>query len=214
MPLGRPSTICSRSEMPIHATDRATGVELPALKAINPKVSRNVSDAVMWALEMRVEKRPQTIRDFLMAMRGTRPCSPIPQSEHTTVSTRPETGRRIAKGMGWVEVRLSRSGPFPLDCPVTINVGRRASRNYGQFEVCRSVTVTRERDSVRIELAGGEYQFSATCTVAVKDDLVFATKILTSDTCNLIVPTDQIVTLRLDRRFDDLYLTGDKACLT
>jgi len=116
--------------------------------------------------------------------------------------------------MGWVEVRLSRSGPFPLDCPVTINVGRRASRNYGQFEVCRSVTVTRERDSVRIELAGGEYQFSATCTVAVKNDLVFATKILTSDTCNLILPTDQIVTLRLERRFDDLYLTGDKACLT
>jgi serine/threonine protein kinase len=226
-------------EMPIHATDRATGVELPALKAINPKVSRNVSDAVMWALEMRVEKRPQTIGDFLMAMKGTRPCSPIPQSEHTRVSTRPETGRRIAKGMGWVEVRLSRSGPFPLDCPVTINVGRRASRNYGQFEVCRSVTrypidahnilpdrnygqfevcrsvtVTRERDSVRIELAGGEYQFSATCTVAVKDALVFATKILTSDPCHLIVPTDQIVTLRLERRFDDLYLTGDKACLT
>ena len=201
-------------EMPIQATDRATGVELPALKAINPKVSRNVSDAVMWALEMRVDKRPQTIGDFLMAMKGTRPCSPIPQSEHAKVSTRPETERRIAKGMGWVEVRLSRSGSFPLDCPVTINVGRRASRNYGQFEVCRSVTVTRERDSVRIELAGGEYQFSATCTVAIKNDLVFATKILTSDTCNLIVSTDQIVTLKLDRRFDDLYLTGDKACLT
>ena len=201
-------------EMPIQATDRATGVELPALKAINPKVSRNVSDAVMWALEMRVEKRPQTIRDFLIAMRGTRPRSPILRSEHTTVSTRAETGRRIAQGMGWVEVRMSRSGSFPLDCPVTINVERRVSRNYGQFEVCRSVTVTREHDSVKIELAGGEYQFSATCTVAVKDDLVFATKILTSDTCNLIVPTDQIVTLRLDRRFDDLYLTGDKTCRT
>jgi len=116
--------------------------------------------------------------------------------------------------MGWVEISLSRSGSFPIDCPVTINIERRGSRNYGQFEVCRSVTVTRERDSVRIELAGGEYQFSATCTVAVKDDLVFATKILTSDTCNVIVPTDQIVTLRLDRRFDDLYLTGDKTCRT
>src|SRR5271166_6622131 len=201
-------------EMPIHATDRATGVELPALKAINPKVSRNVSDAVMWALEMRVEKRPQSVRDFLMTMRGTRPRSPIPESLHTTVSTRAETGRRVAQGMGWVEISLSRSGSFPIDCPVTINVGRRASRNYGQFEICRSVTATREQDSVRIELAGGKYQFSATCTVAVKNDLVFATKILTSCTCNLIVPTDQVVTLRLDRRFDDLYLAGDKACLT
>jgi len=201
-------------EMPIHATDRATGVELRAPHQINPKVSHNVSNAVMWALEMRVEKRPQTIGDFLMAMRGTRPCSPIPQSERTSVSTRPETGRRIAKGMGWVEVRLSRSGPFPLDCPVTINVGRRASRNYSQFEMCRSVTVTREHDSVRIELAEGEYEFSATCTIAVKDDLVFSTKILTSDKCNLIVPNGQIVTLRLDRLFDDLNLAEDKICRT
>ena len=73
-------------EMPIQATDRATGVELPALKAINPKVSRNVSDAVMWALEMRVEKRPQTIRDFLIAMRGTRPRSPIlPKRTHNGI---------------------------------------------------------------------------------------------------------------------------------
>jgi len=56
-------------DMPIQATDRATGVELPALKAINPKVSRNVSDAVMWALEMRVEKRPQSVRDFLRSCR-------------------------------------------------------------------------------------------------------------------------------------------------
>ena len=87
-------------EMPIQATDRATGVELPALKAINPKVSRNVSDAVMWALEMRVEKRPQSVRDFLMTMRGTRPCSPIPQNLHTTVSTGAEKGRQVAYGTG------------------------------------------------------------------------------------------------------------------
>jgi serine/threonine protein kinase len=201
-------------EMPIHATDRATGVELPALKAINPKVSRNVSDAVMWALEMRVEKRPQTIRDFLIAMRGARPRSPIPRGEHTTVSTSAETGRRVAQGMGWVEISLSRSGSFPIDCPVTINIERRVSRSYGQFEMCRSVTVTRERDSVRIELAGGEHQFSATCTIAVKHELVFATKILTSDKCNVMVPNDQIVTLRLYRKFDDLYLAGDKTCRT
>jgi serine/threonine protein kinase len=206
-------------EMPIHATDRATGVELPALQAINPTVSRNVSDAVMWALEMRVEKRPQTIRDFLIAMRKARPRSPIPRGEHTTVSTRAETARRIAQGMGCVEIRLSRSGSFPIDCPVTINVEQRVRQYHRHFEMCRSVTVTREEDNVRIELASGEYQFSATCTIAVEDELVvatlvFTTKILTSDPCNLIVPTDQIVTLRLDRLFDDLYLAGDKTCRT
>src|SRR5271157_5673384 len=197
-------------EMPIQATDRATGVELGAPHQINPRVSHNVSNAVMWALEMRVEKRPQTIGDFLMAMRGARPRSPIPRGEHTTVSTRAETARRIAQGMGWVEISLSRSGSFPIDCPVTINVGGRASRNYGQFEMCRSVTVTREHDSIRIELAEGEYEFSATCTIAVKDELVFATKILTSHTCNMIVARDQVVTLRLHRLYDDLYLAGGK----
>jgi len=117
-------------------------------------------------------------------------------------------GRRASRNYGQFEVCRSVTG-YPIDAHNVL-----PDRNYGQFEVCRSVTVTRERDSVRIELAGGEYQFSATCTVAVKDALVFATKILTSDPCHLIVPTDQIVTLRLDRRFDDLYLTGDKACLT
>jgi F-box protein 11 len=117
-------------EMPIHATDRATGVKLPALQGINPKVSRSVSSAVMWALEMRVDKRPQSIRDFLMAVRGTRPPFLISQSVDTTVSTRAETGRRIAQGMGCVEISLSRLGSFPIDCPVTINVERRHNRYY------------------------------------------------------------------------------------
>jgi len=201
-------------EMPIQATDRAMGVELPAPKAINPKVSHNVSKAVLWALEMRVEKRPQSVRDFLLTMLGTRPCSPIPQNLHTAVSTGAEKGRQVAYGTGSVEISLSRSGSFPIDCPVTINVGKRVSQYYGQFETCRSVTATCEQDSVRIELVGGEYQFSATCTIAVKDAPVFATKILTSDKCNLIVPNGHTVTLKLDRLFDDLYLAGGKTCLT
>jgi serine/threonine protein kinase len=198
-------------EMPIHATDRATGVELRAPHQINPRVSHNVSNAVMWALEMRVEKRPQTMGDFLMAMRGARPRSPIPRGEHTTVSTRAETARRIAQGMGWVEISLSPSGSFPIDCPVTINVGRRASRNYGQFEMCMSVTVTREHDSIRIALAECVYEFSATCTISITDELVFSTKILTSHEYNEIVTRDQIMTLMLHRLHYDLYLAEGKA---
>ena len=198
-------------EMPIQATDRATGVELPAPKAINPKVSHNVSNAMMWALEMRVEKRPQTIRDFIVAMKGAHPRSSIPRREHTTESTRVETAPRIAQGMGCVEIKLSRSGPFPIDCPVTINVEKRVSQYYRQSEPYRSVTVSREHDSIRIELAEGVYEFSATCTIAVKDELVFSTKILTSHKCNEIVTRDQIMTLMLHRLHYDLYLAEGKA---
>src|SRR5271157_2237290 len=198
-------------EMPIHATDRATGVELGAPHQINPKVSRNVSDAVMWALEMRVEKRPQSVRDFLIAMKGVRSRSPIPRREPTTGSTRVETAPRIAQGMGCVEIKLSRSGPFPIDCPVTINVEKRVSQYYCQSEPYRSVTVSREHDSIRIELAEGVYEFSATCTIAVKDELVFSTKILTSHKCNEIVTRDQIMTLMLHRLHYNLYLAEGKA---
>jgi serine/threonine protein kinase len=201
-------------EMPIHATDRATGIALPSPQGINPRVSRNVSDAVMWALEMRVEKRPQSVQDFLMAIRGARPRVASPQSVDTTAWTGVETGRQSAHGMGCVEISLSRSGSFPINRPVTIEVERRVSQYYGQFEVCKSVTVTPKQDSARIELLGGEYQLSATCTIAVKNELVFATKILTSDKYNLILKNGQIVTLRLDRLFDDLYLAGDKTCRT
>jgi len=197
-------------EMPIQATDRATGVELPAPKAINPKVSHNVSNAMMWALEMRVENRPQTIRDFIVAMRGACPRSSISRREHTTESTRVETAPRIAQGMGCVEIKLSRSGPFPIDCPVTINVEKRVSQYYRQSEPYRSVTVSREHDSIRIELAEGVYEFSATCTIAVKDDLVFSTKILTSHKYNEIVTRDQIMTLMLHRLHYDLYLAEGK----
>jgi hypothetical protein len=70
--------------------------------------------------------------------------------------------------------------------------------------------MTRGQDSVRIELVDGEYQFFATCTISVEDELVtamliFTTKILTSNYCNLVVKNNQIL-LGLDRCSDNLYL--------
>ena len=62
-------------QVPIQATDRAAGVELAAPRRLNGKISRQVSDAIMWAMEMRVDKRPQNASDFVQAMRGARSAS-------------------------------------------------------------------------------------------------------------------------------------------
>jgi serine/threonine protein kinase len=55
-------------EMPPSATDRATGDDLRPPHEANPAVSPEVSEAVMWAMEMRIDERPQTIADFLTAL--------------------------------------------------------------------------------------------------------------------------------------------------
>jgi serine/threonine protein kinase len=59
-------------QVPIQATDRAAGVELAAPRRLNSSISRQVSDAVMWAMEMQVDKRAQSASDFVQAMRGAR----------------------------------------------------------------------------------------------------------------------------------------------
>jgi len=62
-------------QVPIQATDRAAGVELAAPKRLNSRISRQLSDAVMWAMEMRIDKRPQSAGQFIQALRGARPVS-------------------------------------------------------------------------------------------------------------------------------------------
>ncbi len=59
-------------EMPPQAPDRAQGVTLRPPYAVNPQVSKQVSDAVMWAMEMKVAQRPQTVDDFVAALVGRR----------------------------------------------------------------------------------------------------------------------------------------------
>jgi serine/threonine protein kinase len=200
-------------EMPVQATDRATGVPLPAPRTINPKVSPDLSDAVMWAMEIKVDQRPQTVRDFLVATKGGLPRTSIPHSGHPRPPTRVVPARQSAQGVGCVEIVVSRTGSFRIECPVTINIKKRVSRSqyHSQFEVCKSVTGTREQELVRIDLDDGEYEFSATCTIAVKDQLIFATRILNSDSCRLIIQRDQAVRLRLNRQFDDLFLSEENA---
>jgi serine/threonine-protein kinase len=73
-------------QMPAPATDRASGVDLKPPRAVNPAVSQTVSDAVMWALEMRIDRRPQTVRAFIDALahrprRAPPDVAPPPQTD-------------------------------------------------------------------------------------------------------------------------------------
>ena len=57
-------------ERPVQATDRAAGVELKSPRQLNHKVSQTVSDAVMWAMEMRADARPQSACNFVEGLTG------------------------------------------------------------------------------------------------------------------------------------------------
>lgn len=52
-------------ELPVAATDRAIGIELPPANELNPKVSLRVSNVVQTGLAMEVARRPQTAREFI-----------------------------------------------------------------------------------------------------------------------------------------------------
>jgi len=57
-------------QVPPSAPDRAHGIDLLPPHQLNPKVSRSVSEAVMKAMAMKVDERPQTVRAFIEALRG------------------------------------------------------------------------------------------------------------------------------------------------
>lgn len=56
---------------PVYAPDRAN-LDLDPPDQLNPKVSSQVSEAIVWALEVKATDRPQTVKEFLGALsRGT-----------------------------------------------------------------------------------------------------------------------------------------------
>jgi serine/threonine protein kinase len=76
--------------MPADATDRVTGVVLRSPRELNPLVSVAVSDAVMWAMEIRVDRRPQTVQEFLAAL-GSSALGAAPRAENRGMAPAPPT---------------------------------------------------------------------------------------------------------------------------
>jgi len=59
-------------QVPVSAADRFSGVELRSVREINGRVSRQVEEAVMKAMAMRVEERPQSVGEFVGLLKGWR----------------------------------------------------------------------------------------------------------------------------------------------
>ena len=68
--------------VPVQATDRANGVELRAPHQVNGKISRAVSDAVMWALQMKAPERPQSVLAFVEALKKGVPRKSEPKRQN------------------------------------------------------------------------------------------------------------------------------------
>ena len=66
---------CLTGRIPPAATDRAAGVELQPPHELNPRLNRLVSEAVLWALALHAADRPQSVREFLTALRSTKDSS-------------------------------------------------------------------------------------------------------------------------------------------
>ncbi|MFN0074694.1 MAG: hypothetical protein ACKVVP_24690, partial [Chloroflexota bacterium] len=80
----------------------------------NPALSPTVNDAIMWAMRMRVDERPQTVRDLLDRLENlesSRPASPAPNPMSPARLPEPATPPRRPT---W-HPQLPYDGPFDLD---------------------------------------------------------------------------------------------------
>lgn len=59
--------------MPTASLDRMTGQELAPPANVNPAIPQRLSDAVMWAMALEVEDRPQQAGRFVQALHGEAP---------------------------------------------------------------------------------------------------------------------------------------------
>jgi uncharacterized protein with WD repeat len=81
-------------QVPVSAADRMSGVELKGVREINGRVSRQVEEAVMKAMAMRVEERPQSVEEFVRLL--TSPSVGVPKAPKVSVPS-------VVKGV-WREV--------------------------------------------------------------------------------------------------------------
>lgn len=91
--------------VPEEAPERMYGGDLTPVRQLNRKVSQAVSDAVMWAMQLRGDQRPQSVDEFLQALHQGRATAPAaqptvaqpaaaPAAAQTTV---PASGRRLPR---------------------------------------------------------------------------------------------------------------------
>ncbi len=95
---------------PASATDRAIGETVPAPESVNPHISHRLSDAVMWALQMRVYERPQSVAQWLDAVRyGGR--ETVPEKAAVEEIVDDETVNAASAGASLSSVRSNQNPP-------------------------------------------------------------------------------------------------------
>ena len=89
-------------QVPPAAPDRAQGVHLVPPHQLNPKVSRQVSEAIMKAMEMNVNQRPQSVREFINLLTGTSVGAPAVPKAQTSVA--PQVPTSPTQKVTWKEI--------------------------------------------------------------------------------------------------------------
>jgi WD40 repeat protein/predicted Ser/Thr protein kinase len=90
-------------QVPVSAADRFSGVELRSVREINGRVSRQVEEAVMKAMAMRVEERPQSVEEFVKLL--TSPSVSVVATPQVSVPSVPQVSVERA---AWQELATLR----------------------------------------------------------------------------------------------------------
>ncbi len=97
-------------QVPPQATDRAAGVELRAPRELNPKLSKTFSDAIVWAMQVKANERPQNIGAFLDAIKRPQAAPLVPA---TIVDLDKPTAPATTGGWGNAATSSSPFSPAP-----------------------------------------------------------------------------------------------------
>jgi hypothetical protein len=93
-------------QVPVSAADRFSGVELRGVREINGRVSRQVEEAVMKAMAMRVDERPQSVGEFVGLLKGWREVATLSlKGGVSSVNFSPDNKFLAIRCWDWVEVR-------------------------------------------------------------------------------------------------------------
>ena len=121
---------CLTGQMPPPATDRAAGVELQSPESVNPNLSRNVSQAVMWALQVKASDRPQSVGAWLEALRAQGKTSVIPGQERPGQSLELSSPSSSTSGV-WVKRAGEAQRLTNASAEVALDALYRAFQNSG-----------------------------------------------------------------------------------
>ncbi len=84
-------------ELPISATERMYGVELPSIRQFQPLLSRNLDQAIAWAMELKENQRPQNLSAFLQALNSQFANTSVPKNLKNTLASKANAEQKNLK---------------------------------------------------------------------------------------------------------------------